>query len=188
MVVKVITTIAFLLVILAAPARAQEVTLSDLEGATIQSRVFRAQTVLRGDKEFSGRVQSDVDIVIGPGDNAQAKQTVTWLSSNGTTRTTVLAGSGRIGKPRPNKYAGGGDGVAVFSNETLTYMRTFRKGAFMFTFKFTRTSKGLACTSAETFLKEQGATAIRSNSVHDNHPITVLSDKQLSSTCLVVKR
>jgi hypothetical protein len=162
--------------------------LQDLVDTAITSTVWRAETLRDQGKEYSGKIKSDVEIVFGKlGDPVQFSQTSTWIGATGRTSTTTTSGSGLPGKPKATSAAGGGDGVGFLNNGTIYYIRTLKAGGFKFEFKLERTSKGLACTSRETYMKERGTDAIRLNS-HTGRPIVLVNSKQISSTCRVIKR
>jgi hypothetical protein len=168
---------------------AQEITLKDLVGTTITSTVWRAQVQRSAGKEYSGTVKSDVEIIVGNwGDPVQFTQTGTWFGSNGRTSTWTARGSGFPGKPGAIPGSGGGDGVGFLQNGTIYVIRTFKAGGFKFEFKLSRRSKGLTCTSRETYLRERGTHAIRLNSNVSGRPLVIVSDKLISSTCQVTKR
>jgi hypothetical protein len=184
-----IVLLLFLPILMTTPALSQEVTFTELNGATVESRIVRAQTEedWRGNR-YSGKLQSDVKFIIGPGDLLQGTQTITWHRPDGSTAPSiVLSGSGRLGKPKANREAGGGYSVSVFMNGTFTYLRTFKKGAFKATFKFARFQKGFACTATEKHLREKGAERISLNSVRDGRPLVIVNSRMISSSCRVTR-
>jgi hypothetical protein len=177
-------------ILAAPPGSAQTVKLEELVNTTIKSRTFRAQTVRLDGKEYTGRVQSDVEIAIGrSGDPIRFTQTSTWHGQNGYRRTTVMGGSPRqLGKSKATPYVGGGHSVAMLLDGTFYLIRTYKSGGFKFEFKLAGGSKGLTCSAREVILNEEGAGEVRANSLRANHPIVIVSDTQISSTCRVIQR
>ena len=80
---------------------------------------------------------------------------------------------------------GGGHGVVVFGDGTLTFLRTLKGGALKRDVAFTRGAQGLACIATEAFVRESGVGAIFFDSSIDGVPMIVVSAKQISSTCRV---
>ena len=83
---------------------------------------------------------------------------------------------------------GGGYRLAVFLDSTLTFMRTYRQGGYKIEIRLARTANGLTCTSRETYLKELGADSIAMDSLSNGRPSVIVSSKQISSACRVMKR
>ena len=187
---RTVWLVSILAAVLTTPASAGQITLKDLVGITIRSTVVREQTTRDLGKKYEGTVRSEVEVIFGgSGDPIQFVQTSTWQNNKtGYKSTWTGSGSGLLGKPQENRRSGGGYGVGFLQNDALYYIRTFKSGGFKFEFKLARTSKGLACTSRETFLQERGSKEIRVTSDTTRRPIVVLSDRQVSSTCSVIKR
>jgi hypothetical protein len=174
---------------LATPASAQEIKLKELVDTTITSTVWHAGTVRSEGKEYSAKVKSDVEIVVGKwGDPVQFVQTATWIGNNGRSFTATFSESGLPGKVSATSAAGSGHAVGFLQDGTLYLIRTLKAGGFKFEFKLSRTSKGLTCASREIYLKERGTAAIRLDSPRTGRPLYVVNDKQISSTCRVIKR
>jgi len=111
----------------AAPGSAQEVTFPELQGAIIESRIFRTQVIKSNGKRYSRTRQSDVRIVVGPGDLIQRTQIFRWHSNKGASPPIIVNRTGKLGRAWPNPSLGGGYSAYVLMNSTLTYLRHSRK-------------------------------------------------------------
>jgi hypothetical protein len=164
------------------------VTFAELTGSVIEASVVRDQVVRREGKTFPVRMQNDVKFVIGPADRVQ--QSVTPISETHRSRrigATVTAPF-QLEQSRSLAGRGGGEGVVTFTDGVLTFLRTFKKGAFKRTIALSRGPDGLTCTAGETFAREEGVGNIVLNSGFDDTPVTIISYKQISSTCRVLKQ
>jgi hypothetical protein len=171
------------------PALGQAVTLADLEGAAIEVRLLRQQTVLREGREHSNQFQNDLKIEIGPADRIQQTNTTTAYTARGTRKGKTTSGWWTLERPRETTSRGGGHGVWIFADGTLTFLRTFQGGALKRVFAFTGGGAGgLNCTATQTFAREQGVHGIVLESAVDNVPIVILSTKPISAMCRVTKQ
>jgi hypothetical protein len=164
------------------------VKFAELAGSVIEARVVRDQIIRREGRTFPTRLQNDIELVIGPDDRIQ--QTITPTSDTprgrrvGRTRTGVFT----LEKPHSLRGLGGGDGVYIFEDAVLTFLRTYKEGAFKRTIAFSRSSGGLSCAADEAFVREEGVGDLTLNSGIDDVPVILVSYKQLSSTCRVIKQ
>ena len=161
---------------------------AELVGSVIEARVVRDQIIRREGRTFPVRFQNDVKLVIESDD--RIRQTITPTSDTprgrrvGRTRTGLFT----LEKPHSLNGLGGGDGVYIFENAVLTFLRTFKEGGFKRTIAFNRSSGGLSCTASEAYAREEGVGDLTLNSAIDDTPVIVVSSKQISSTCRVVKQ
>jgi hypothetical protein len=172
------------------PAADGPVTFAELEGSIIEAKVVRQQVVQRDGHTFPTRFESNLKIVVGSADKFE----VTWSSVSHTPRGVfhgkTLSRSMTLNQAKetnPNNL-GGGHGVWMFDDGRLTNLRTYKvDGAFKRDISFTRTAGGFACTANEAFAREEGGGALVMNSAVDDAPVTIISWKQVSSTCHVSK-
>ncbi len=176
---------ALLLLTISAPAWGQAVTFADLDGALIETFVVRQQVIRRDGRDLPIRIETNLQLLIGPGDRIQ--QTVTPTSHTprgpkpGETRTSLHT----LERPREVRSQGGGNALFVFLEGTLTFLRTYKGGAFKRMIAFARDKEGLTCTVSETFAREDGVGTIYLDSFVDGVSVIVVSYKQLSSRCRV---
>ena len=110
------------------------------------------------------------------------------MASAGTRTGKATGGTWTLEQPRTLKNRGGGHGVWIFENGTLTNLRTFKGGAFKKTIAFARTADGLNCSATEILLREDGVTGVNLTSAFDGRPSQIMNSKQISSTCRVMKQ
>jgi hypothetical protein len=164
------------------------VTFAELEGSVIEARVVRDQTMRRGHTTFPIRLQSDIKLVIGPDDRIQLSVTPTTDTPSGRHVGPTRMGPFLLEKTRPLPTLGGGEGVHLFKDGVLTFIRTYKAGAFKRIIAFSRTPDGLSCTIEENYAREDGVGEIAMNSAIDGGPVVLLSYKQISSTCHISKQ
>ena len=166
------------------------VTFAELEGSIVDAEIVRQQVIRRAGSTFPVRVQSILKMAIG----SDGKFDVTWHTVNDTPRgvfqgkTVSISGTVNQEAKVPKDNLDGGIGVWLFSDGTLTSLRTFKvAGAFKRDISFSRTAEGFVCTANEAFAREKGSGPVVFNSPVDDVPVTIVSWKQLSSTCRVSK-
>lgn len=168
--------------------RAQEaVSLQELEGRRVSATIVKAQIVRREGRDIPTRHTNNLSIAFGPDGRLVVNNKNTIHGPKGerpgenVTETLVVETPGRT------QGRGGGAGLYVFENGTLTRMRTYASGAFMRKIEFKRTPKGLACTATEVHARENGTGAIRLKSSTDGQMVTIVSSRQISSRCEVAR-
>jgi hypothetical protein len=182
-----IAGLTFGLAVVSTPISAQPVTLSDLKGAVVEASVTLDQRVKRGDQEFSNQFRQDVNIRFGA-DSIDWTITPTVTGPRGTRQGDVRSGKSVLGRPQESRRLGGGDSVWLFADGTLTTLRTYTEaGGYKRSIAFARSGGGITCTARETFMRETGVGRIALRSGIDDVPTTVLSARQVSSSCRVTK-
>jgi hypothetical protein len=165
--------------------RAQEVMLADLEGAIIEARFLRHQTLIREGHEVSNQLQTDLKIEIGPADKIRQTLSPTVHTVRGIRKGKPTSGEWTLERARETVTRGGGHTVWFFSDGALTFLRTFQGGALKRVFTFTSGPGGLSCTGTENFVREQGVRGIHLNSGFDDVPVIILTARPISATCRV---
>ena len=143
------------------------------------------QVLRREGREFPARLESDLTLLIGPGDQIQRTWTRTIHTPRGKIQGKPQTNLIKLERTRELGSMGGGHGVVVFGDGTLTFLRTLKGGALKRDVAFTRGAQGLACIATEAFVRESGVGAIFFDSSIDGVPMIVVSAKQISSTCRV---
>jgi hypothetical protein len=170
------------------PALAQPVTLPDLEGSTVQADVHREQTIRRQGNLRSVRIHQGWRIVIRPNNVIENTVDTTADTPRGTRKAPQNSGTFTLEEPRPVASRGGGEAVWKFANETLTFIRTFSSGAYRVHFAFARSPSGLTCTVSEAFARLDGRGEIKLQSAFGDGEVTIVSAKQVASSCKVDKK
>jgi hypothetical protein len=179
--------------LMAVPAWGQEVTLSDLNGATVQyGRVFQ-QTHISNGKTYNPKVYYTGLITIE--DNTyRASFQVTSIHPDG--RKNV--GPWRGGKIRtlgiPFKGKTGDDYVFIFADGILTGLAVYTAagdggaGGSKLSIEFKREPAGLTCSFSHPTMRETGVGEIRKNAATNGKPIQIIQRREISSNCTVARR
>jgi hypothetical protein len=176
------------LAVLSAPAWGQAVTFADLEGAVVDSTVISRQVIRREGREVTVRLHNRLNLVIGPGNKINATWTTTSHTPRGVRHGKPRTISATLERPREaTGILGPGHAVWIFNEGTLTNLRTYKGGAFRGEITFVRDAKGFTCARTENYARENGRDPIVLNSAIDGVPLTLISNKQISSTCTVTK-
>lgn len=174
------------LIAIAAPAFAQSVTFPDLEGHAIVADLHRQQNVRREGRTFSVKVHQNWNFYLNDDQMIVMTLNTTAQTPQGTRKAKPNSGSFALDETLKIKARGGGHAVWKFADGTLTFIRTFPSGAFRVNFAFVRGPNGLTCTVTEAFARE-GGKELKMESAFGGE-ITIISSKQLPSTCKVAKK
>lgn len=174
--------------LLPAAAGAQAVTQADLEGHVVEARVVMNQQLRREGREFPAQLDQRVRIKFLPGDVVEFKMSSTSTTPRGTRQGPDQNGRVVVGKVADARNMDGGQAVWIFEDATLTSLRTYgAAGGYKRTISFARDGNGLTCAVKASYVREDGVGQIATRSIIDNVPVTILSAKQTSSGCKVVK-
>jgi carbohydrate-selective porin OprB len=165
----------------------QPITLADLQWSEVHMKIARDQVVRREGRQFPVRVNMDLKLAIGF-EGIEQTFTSTAHGPRGTRQSQPMIGSFIVNRVRDVRSLGGGRAVWQFADGTLTFMRTYKQGAYRRTVAFTRGAQGLTCTVSESFARENGTGSIELNSLMDGRPTTIVRWKPVSSSCRVAKR
>ena len=170
------------------PACGQAVTLDELERMTVEATIVRDQVILRDGRKIPVKFQNDLKIVIEPGGKLQVAITPTSQGPRGKRQGETRRSTPTVEKVRELTTLGGGYGVWVFSEDgTLTFLRTYKGGAFKRTIAFARGPEGLTCKAEEAFARENARGPIILDSAVGAGEVQIVSAKQISSRCRVLK-
>jgi len=162
-------------------------TLAELQGVTIEATVVHQQVLQRDGKQFPNQSRFDVRVSIRDG-RIEGSISPSGHNARGPYQGAVQPVSAALDKPVVSGSFGGGNGIWFVNERTLTSVLVFKGGgAFRREIVFSRTDKGLACTIKEVFARENGAGPINWKSSLDGGSLTLISDRQTSSSCRVKK-
>jgi hypothetical protein len=170
------------------PASAQPVAFSELEGLAIEADIHRAQDVRRQGKTAAVRIHQNWKFSMGPEKAIALNVNTTAQTPKGRRTGEPNIGTFTLDEPRKVPSRGGGEAVWKFADGTLSFIRTFPSGAYRAHFAFVRAPSGFTCSVTEGFARENGKGEIRLESAVGGGEITILSTKQLPSTCKVSKK
>jgi len=165
---------------------AADVTLADLDGAVIVATTVHDRVVVVNGTRLPNRLVQERKITIGPGPTLQNTIIDTVSSERGTT-VGQISGTFTINKPMEIGSLGGGHGVYIFANGTLTFLRTHQSGGFKGEIAFHRSSAGLTCSIRWHFVRENGTGEVEM-SPYSGGSWKLVSSKQISSSCRVTRR
>ena len=169
------------------PAWGQSVTFAELEGLVIEAEIVREQVNRREGRTFPVKVQQNWTVTIEPERTIKAAVNVTARGARRTRETEPLSSVSTLDQPRKVASQGGGEAVWTFTDGVLAFIRTYPSGARRIGFSFARAPDGLTCTASFAFARENGTGAIRLDSRFSGRDTTIVSAKQLSSSCRVAR-
>ena len=185
---KFMCTVAVALVALSAPASAQEVTFSDLEGHIVEADIHREQSGRRQGQTKSARFHQNWKFSFNADKSIELTIAATRHGPDGASATKPTSRTFTLDEQRNVPGLGGGEGVWTFADGTLIYIRTLLSGAYRASFAFARGSAGLTCTVTEAWGREDGRGEIKIQSPYDGREVTIVSTKQLPSSCKVTRK
>lgn len=177
------------LVLSATLAHAQTVTPADLQGYAVDTRVVMDQRIRRDGRDINVQVHFRAQIAFEPDNVILFEFSSTSFGPRGSRQMPVQKGRALLGKVVEPRNLDGGQVVWVFEDGALTTLRIFgNAGGFKRTISFTRDGAGaFTCTINAAHLREDGVGRVATRSPVDNAPVTILSSKQVSSSCKVSK-
>lgn len=177
-----------LFVLFPALAFAQAITPADLEDHVVETSVTMDRRLQMRGREVPNRLDMRLRVKFLRDNAIEFQMTSTSHMRRGAKDGPVLKGQVVLGVIYDARSNDGGQAAWYFEHGTLTSLRTFGDaGGFKRTISFSRNAKGLNCTASASYFHEDGIGRIATRSVIDNAPLTILSAKQVSSTCKVSK-
>ncbi len=177
----------FFILVPSLEARGQPVSLSDLEGSTIEADVVRAQLIERQSHTFSVTLRQHWRIIISPDGQIQLKFDSSARGPFGERVAPSSGGFFAVNQLREVRSRGGGQAIWLFAGNKLTFIRTFPSGALRMHFAVFRGRSGLSCSANGAFAREVGKGPIRLESPFGGGEIAILRSKQISSSCRLTK-
>jgi hypothetical protein len=93
------------------PVWAQHVTFDDLQGSVIDAFNVPSMTIKRDGRTVDVRVEQEMNITIGPGEELYLVNNNTAHTPRGVRKGPPLAANFTLDHPRETKSRGGGEGV-----------------------------------------------------------------------------
>jgi len=174
---------------LSGPARAEQpVSLADLQGSVIRTRVLFQQEGLSNGQPFQNQAEVVGTITINSANALTTTFVSTASSPRGMRSSPPRSGSFTLGQPREVQSSGGGHVLWIFQNGQLIQLRTFKAGAYRATISFSRGTDGLRCTFHAAHAREAGIADWNWVSPVSGADIRMKSVKPISSDCQIAKR
>ncbi len=170
-------------------AHAQTVTPADLDGYAVDTRVIVDQRIRRDGREFNLQMHFHAQIVFEPDNVVRFEFSSTGFGPRGARQAPVRKGRALLGKVVESGDLDGGQAAWTFENGALTTLRIYgNAGGFKRTIHFARDgADAFTCKAEAAYLREDGVGRVATRSAIDNVPFTILSAKQVSSSCKVSK-
>ena len=166
-------------------ASADKLAIADLDGLVIESTVAREQLNRFNGQEVMNIVDQSSTVEIGP--LPDLKSTMRQ-QIRGRPDVPPMTATFRIGETRQVGSFGGGDGEWTFDDDMLTFTRSFKQGAFRFQIAIAKKAEAYECGATLSFAREGGSGQIVFWSPTARTDVTIVSWRQLSSSCRASKR
>src|SRR5262249_37981516 len=166
-------------------ARSQEVKLPHVEGITVAAEITLDQLVERDGMKASAKIYQVWNVSVGPNKAVDFTLDSTVRGPGGTRKAKQLVGSFDLDESRQIASHGGGEAIWTFAGGALTFVRTLPSGAYRVHVAFARAADGMTCTATGAFARENGTGRIRMRSRVSDNWLTILSSKQVASSCKV---
>ena len=160
----------------------QTVTLTEIAGAKIHTKLVTEMMVRRQGRQFPASQEVERQIYMELDGRITSSSRVTAHSPRGTRTTPVRATTVKLDEPW---FTENGEAVWQFKDGDLTFVRSYEGGALRTIISFKRDGQNLTCGVGTVYARERGKNSIVLNSPIDGVPVTILSSKQVSSACNV---
>ncbi len=170
-------------------AHTQAVTPTDLEGYTVDTRVVVDQRIRRDGRDLNIQMHFRAQVAFEPDNVVRFEFSSTGFGPRGARQSPGLKGRALLGKVVESRDRDGGQAAWTFENGALTTLRIYgNAGGFKRTISFDRNgADSFTCKAEAAYLREDGVGRVATRSAIDNVPFTVLTAKQVSSSCKVSK-
>lgn len=169
-----------------ASAQAESVTLSDLEGHTVQSTIVTQQTVKSVVGITTQPVTYSVSIKVGANGKLKVSGVTRTVLPNGEARSRTSAYDVDLGKP----YEGAqGHQVWILENSQLIRIATMKEGGNKLGYELTKDASGIKCKLNWIQAPQVGVGRLASsgNATASGHSIEILKQTETSKSCRVTR-
>ena len=162
----------------------QKVTLTDLAGVKIHTKLVTEMMVRRQGRQFPASQEVERQIYMELDGRITFSSLVTAHSPRGTRATPVRGTTVKLDEPW---FTENGEAVWQFKDGDLTFVRSYEGGALRTIISLKRDGQNLTCAVGTVYARERSKNSIVMNSPIDGVPVTILSWKPISSTCKVAR-
>ena len=163
----------------------QTVTLADLEGANIHTKLVTEMLAQRNGRQGQVTQEADWQINVLPEQSIKFSFRATAHTPRGTKMSPTRGTTIKLDQPWSTDN---GEAVWQFKDGDLTFVRSHQTGAVRTIISLKRDGQKLTCTTSMVFAKEQGKSGLVLTSPIDGAPVTILSSKSVSSSCEVAAK
>jgi hypothetical protein len=167
------------------PASGQGLTIGDLEGAKIHTKLITEMLTQReGGGQGPTTMEAEWNIGIEPGAKISWSYLPTSHTPRGTRTGQKIASTAKLDEPW---YTPNGEAIWQFNDSKLTFVRSYKGGAVRVIIAFKKDGPNLNCAATSALAHEAGKSSLVMNSPIDGAPVTILSWKPGSSSCRVTR-
>jgi hypothetical protein len=163
----------------------QAVTLADLEGANIRTKLVTEMLAQRNGRQGQVTQEADWQINVLPEQSIKFSFRATAHTPRGTRTSPPRGRTVKLDEPWSTDN---GQAVWQFKDGDLTFVRSHQTGAVRTIVSLKRDGQNLKCATSMVFAKEQGKTGLVLTSPIDGAPVTILTWKSVSSRCEVTAK
>jgi hypothetical protein len=170
------------------PLYADDITIADLQGITVQTSTRHAGTMRNAKGEAPARIDVRTEVKIGPGSTISSNSTryVEADTPRGVkTGQLHRSHNGEIGVPK-KASDGTGDIVWIVQGNSLIRLRTLESGGHLFKVEFAKSAGGLTCKVDAPFAREVGGGLVKDQGALGSK-IEILNIRQTGSSCKVTR-
>lgn len=160
----------------------QAVAFTALEGTKIHAKLATEMLVQREGRQGPTTQEVDWQIYMEPEGKISFSFRPTVHSPRGTRAGQIRATTAKLDEPW---YTENGQAVWQFKDGELTFVRTYKDGAIRTIIALKQDRQNLTCAANVTYARERGKGGLVLNSPIDGVPVTILSWKQVSSSCQI---
>jgi hypothetical protein len=161
------------------------VTIAELQGAIIRTRVLAQQEGLHNGLPFRNTAETNLSITINSPSSLTATAVDTAHNPRGDRSSPSRSGTFILGKPREVQGPLSGHRLWIFEDGKLTTLGTFQGGGFRTTISFSRGTDGLHCVIHSALAHESGVDGWRWVSPVTGETIQMKTRTPIESSCTV---
>jgi hypothetical protein len=162
----------------------QTVAFKDIEGAKIHAKLATEMLARREGRQAPVTQETDWQIYVEPEGKISFSFRPTTRTPRGTRAGQIRATSAKLDEPW---YTENGQAVWQFKDGELTFVRSYKEGAVRTIIALKQDLKNLTCSATSSYARERGKGDLVLNSPIDGVPVTILSWKQVSSSCQITR-
>jgi hypothetical protein len=162
----------------------QAVAFADLKGAKIHAKLVTEMLAQREGRQGPATQEIDWQIYVEPEGRISFSYRPTTHTPRGTRAGQIRATTAKLDEPW---YTENGQAVWQFTDGELTFVRSYKEGAVRTIIALKQDGQNLTCRATSTYARERGKGGLVLNSPIDGVPVTILSWKQVSSSCQITR-
>jgi hypothetical protein len=162
----------------------QTVAFTAIEGAKIHAKLVTEMLAQREGRQGQVTQETDWQIYVEPEGKISFSFRPTSHTPRGTRAGQIRATSAKLDEPW---YTENGQAVWQFKDNELVFVRSYKEGAVRTIIALKQEKQNLTCAATSSYARERGKGGLVLNSPIDGVPVTILSWKQVSSSCQITR-